>query len=737
MKPFNIILFIATALLFSCCQNSIVIEDFENGIDHWSIEGSAFKSTSEGGGVTGLAGSHYLANLDDDTLSGSATSPSFTIEKKYINALVAGNRSSSYMRAMTSVQLIVDGEVVASTGSISSDQKTFEWVSFDVEDYAGKQATVKINVEPARSYGNNRLPRGVIMVDQIEMSDKKLSNFMANYSTKVEIDNNYIMIPGSTTGSNSSLSVEIDGENILGRAQSVRVATESIDYYIPVNVEKFRGKTALVNLTGVKTTDAVYGAIATAEKSGYPVEETYRPVYHFAPEFGWTNDPNGMVRTPNGEWHLSFQYNPYGTTHGNMHWGLSVSKDLIHWEDKPAVIAPDELGSIFSGSAVLDKDNTANFGKDAIVGIYTSAGNGQKQSIAYSLDGGYNFVKYDANPVLVDETQRDFRDPKVSWIGDQWVMALASGQVIRFYGSKNLKEWYFLSDFGTGYGSHDGVWECPDLLRFDYNGKEKWVLLVSINPGGPNGGSITQYFIGDFDGKSFKADKLPYPLWIDSGVDNYAGVTFANTGDRNVFMGWMSNWVYSGQTPTTSFRNSMTIARDLFLKSNGQHTILASMPSPEIYAARFSEKKVNDSAVVKDFEVSPILDSNTGAYEINATVTPDAKKSFDFILSNSKGEKMVFTFDLVNNKLILDRSQSGQISFSPSFAAKPIVVDLIPRKEYKLQLFVDKMSTELFINDGDMVFTNSAFPTEPYNAFKVNAKDCQVNVRDITIYELK
>ena len=721
---------------FISCGHSSVIEDFENGIGNWTEEGEAFKVSSGDKNVTGYSGNSFLTVDEDESLSGSITSVPFTIKGKFINMLLAGPKGSGFGRG-AAASLIVDGNAVRTSSPIGDDPKKFEWVSWDVEEFGGKEASIKVEVPPARSFAGRTLPRGSIMVDRIEQGPKRLSSFYDEYSLTLKADGKYLLIPASDKGTNSRLSVEVDGENILGNAQSIRAATSEIGYYIPVNIGKYSGKPVTVKLTGIKTSDAVYGNIKTSDETPNSPTEQYRPLVHFSPSFGWTNDPNGMVYV-DGKWHLSLQYNPYGTTHGNMHWGLSVSDDLIHWTDKDPVIAPDELGSIFSGSAVVDHDNTAGFGKDAVVAIYTSAGAGQRQSIAYSTDGGYTFTKYSGNPVLSDPDQRDFRDPKVNRIGDQWVMALACGQVIRFYGSKDLKEWTFLSDFGTGLGSHDGVWECPDLLKFNYQGKDKWVLFVSINPGSPHGGSITQYFIGDFDGKRFKADNLPYPLWVDSGADNYAGVTYADApGGRTVFMGWMSNRAYTGSTPTTFFRNSMTLPRDLSLKSDGRHLILASVPSPEVDAARSGGRDVDGVSSSKSMDISEILPSNKGAYEIDFTIVPEGKGNISFSLSNGKGETAIWELDPAGGKISFDRSRSGITDFSPSFAAKPVTTALPTRKEYKCRLFVDRLSTELFVNDGDFVFTNCVFPTEVYNTFGVKSADSQFSVKDIKIYELK
>ena len=345
---------------------------------------------------------------------------------------------------------------------------------------------------------------------------------MKESTREMTVSARYMLVPAADNGSMARLTLTLDGKSLLGEPQTIRLASaESATYWIPIDMADKMGKQVTVTITGGEA-----DGVRFADSIPMEYDEQYRPKYHFTPYFGWTNDPNGMVYH-DGEWHLAFQSNPYGTTHSNMHWGNAVSKDLMHWENLPLIVAPDSLGAIFSGSSVVDANNTAGFGKDAIVAIYPSAGRMQRQSIAWSNDRGRTFTKYEGNPVLADPAHRDYRDPKVAWIDDKWVMSLATGEVITFYGSKDLKNWEKLSEFGRGIGSHAAVWECPDLLRMEYNGEEKWVLLVSINPGGPNGGSVTQYFIGDFDGKEFHADPLPYPLWIDWGVDNYAGVPLA------------------------------------------------------------------------------------------------------------------------------------------------------------------------------------------------------------------
>ena len=311
--------------------------------------------------------------------------------------------------------------------------------------------------------------------------------------------------------------------------------------------------------------------------------EQYRPQVHFTPAKNWINDPNGMVYA-DGTYHLFYQYNPQGNSWGNMSWGHATSTDLIHWTEKDVALTRDELGAIFSGSAVIDKNNTAGFGANAMIAIYTSAGDDgkQQQSIAYSTDGGKNFTRYSGNPVIKNDDD-NLRDPKVFWHeqSKQWVMALAKGwkMGVELYGSTDLKNWRHLSTFFVPLTGRPSLqWECPDLLQFG----DKWVLLVSVNPGGPITGSGTMYFVGQFDGTTFTADDLSYPLWLDYGMDNYAGVTWSNMGDRKVMIGWMNNWSYAGDVPCSPWRSAMTLPRELKLIEYDGKPLLANTVVSEI-----------------------------------------------------------------------------------------------------------------------------------------------------------
>ena len=554
-----------------------------------------------------------------------------------------------------------------------------------------------------------------------------------------QIQSSYILIPVEENAPEVKIQILTTGQNEIP-PYDVHLAVNHIDYWVPLEVKKWIGRKLTLSFIGVKETFLGITKIKQSDKLVFDYNETYRPQFHFSPEHGWMNDPNGMVYL-DGEYHLFYQYNPYGSMWGNMHWGHAVSTDMVSWTYLPVAIAPDSLGTIFSGSAVVDANNTAGFGKNAIVAIFTSNGKTQRQSIAYSTDKGRTFTKCPGNPVLPNPGISDFRDPKVSWneVSKQWVMTLATKQTVSFFGSPNLKEWTKLSEFGDGIGAHTGVWECPDLFPLTYQGKTKWVLTVSINPGGPNGGSATQYFIGSFDGTHFKADALPYPLWIDYGRDNYAGVTWGNIpkkDGRRLFLGWMSNWDYATSVPTLNFRSANTVPRELTLKSNGEHLILNSFPVKEMNSLRSDTRKIPTQVVEKELSIAEILPKNNGTYEIEMTLKPENSTSFGFKLKNSKNEELKFMFDLKNKKLSIDRANSGRIDFKSNFkdgTSAPLVL----KESYNIRLLVDKASAEIFINDGEIAMTSLFFPTEIMNSLNFFATEGKLNAENITIYNIK
>lgn len=727
-------LFLILGTISACTSKDIPIADFESGtFDGWIVEGDAFGTTPATGAlnsqmeVSGFEGT-YLANSyhSGDNTVGTITSREFTIQRNYINFLIGGGKHDG-----TYMELVVDGESIVKSRPVT-ESETLQWQTWDIKDHKGKKAIIKIVDNQHGGWGH-------ILADEISQSNTKRSLFLMNHTIEFNITGNYILIPVEDNDPESVVQLSVDGKE-TGEPMYIRVSQTNIDYWIPIDVSKYKGRKVALTFEHVKTTDIGFAQIKQSDSFVFEYDETYRPTYHFSANHGWINDPNGMVYH-NGEYHLFYQYNPYGSRWANMHWGHAVSQDMVSWKHLPFALAPDSLGAIFSGSAVIDKENTAGFGKDALVAIYTSAGRTQTQSIAYSSDNGRTFTKFEANPVLSDLKYPDFRDPKVFWHtnSNQWVMVLATGQTISFYGSKNLKEWNRLSEFGEGIGAHSGVWECPDLFPFTYDGQTKWVLFVSINPGGPNGGSATQYFIGNFDGKTFTPDLLPYPLWLDYGRDNYAGVTWSNipeTDGRRLFIGWMNNWDYANNIPPVNFKGAMTLPRELRLAHNGKHLIVANPPVKEVNTLRGNPKRIEPFTMDKSHTINNLTEGGTAVFEIEMDIETGNASAFNFVLGNEKDERVVFSFDLERGLFHVDRSKSGIIDFSGNFAARTSEAPLPRKKNFNIRLFVDKSSTECFINNGDLVQTNSVFPTTPYNSLSFESKG-KITVSNMNVYPIR
>lgn len=481
-------------------------------------------------------------------------------------------------------------------------------------------------------------------------------------------------------------------------------------------------------------------------------KEKHRPQFHFSPEEKWMNDPNGMVFF-NDEYHLFYQYHPFGTTWGPMHWGHAVSKDLIHWEHLPIALYPDEHGTIFSGSAVVDWNNTTGFFEDGpgLVAIFTSADNypesdrpRQRQSLAYSKDNGRTWVTYEGNPVLSDVNITDYRDPKVFWHNEtnKWVMVLATGQWVTIYTSQNLKNWEFASEFGKQAGSHDGVWECPDLFRLPVNGDEtnqKWVMFVSIgdNPQFKEG-SRTQYFIGEFDGTTFVNDNPDETvLWLDYGRDNYAGVSWSDIpaeDGRRIYIGWMSNWRYANQVPTEEWRSAMTLPRELSLTSSESGVRILQKVVSEIDSIR------NGSEVYQELTIESnqpaLFNLFSPLNEMNIEFEEQTSNSFGFVFQNSDDEKVVIRYDVEKELLSIDRTNAGDNRFSESFPTVQEASVKMENNRIKLQIFLDASSIEVLANDGKVVFTSLIFPNQPYEQMVLFSEEGYTKVSSLTVTEL-
>lgn len=554
----------------------------------------------------------------------------------------------------------------------------------------------------------------------------------------VRLDANakYLLLPVEEASQESKLYMIIDNDVV--KTLNVRLAVNKVDYFVPVDLSAYADKNISFNFQLTPSTAICWNEMKLSDTFDTTNREKFRPVYHFTPAYGWMNDPNGMVYK-DGEYHLFYQYNPYGSMWGNMHWGHAISKDLVSWEHQPVAISPDALGTIFSGSCVVDTDNTAGFGAGAIIAFYTSASDRQVQSMAYSLDNGRTFQKYDRNPILTS-TDRDFRDPKVFWHADtkKWIMILAVGQEMQIYSSPNLKEWAYESSFGEGHGVHAGVWECPDLFELPVRGTElkKWVLLCNINPGGPFGGSATQYFVGTFDGKTFTNESPNLTKWMDYGKDHYATVTWSNAPkDRKIAIAWMSNWDYANNVPTMQYRSANSVPRDLELFTRNGQTYLSSLPSPEMLKLRGKAQKKGSFKVDRSHEINQLLANNNGTYELEIKFKNNNADVMSLQLFNSKGEEVELYYNLLDNRFTMDRRNSGQTSFSKTFASATIA-PISAQKEYTLRLLIDRSSIEAFDGNGEFVMTNLVFPEEPYNRISFNAKGGSFTVTSFTVYDL-
>ena len=513
----------------------------------------------------------------------------------------------------------------------------------------------------------------------------------------------YLWLPIQESAPEGKVQLIVGG--MLQTEQNVRMAREKTDYYVALDLLPYQGNKALrVCVQNVPAGSVCFKNLKQNDNVDFAlIEEKYRPLYHHTPKRGWMNDPNGMFYK-DGVWHLFYQYNPYGSMWGNMHWGHSSSTDLVHWKDEGVALAPDAWGTMFSGSCVTDNGN--------IVAMYTTSrptpfgGDVQAQCIAFSKDNGKTFRKYEGNPVLTAE-EKDFRDPRPFWNEDikAWNLILAVGQEMRIYSSPDLKEWKYESSFGKEYGCHGGVWECPDL--FPIGQPKKWVLICNINPGGPFGGSATQYFVGQFDGHKFTCEHQD-TRWMDYGKDHYATVSFCNAPDnRRTVMAWMSNWQYANQVPTMQFRSANSVPRDLGMFEYKGEFYVSVVPSKEMLSLRGDKAK-----------------QPTEACEI----VVDVKKQAEIVLSNAKGEQIIMRYDAAKQTFSMDRTRSGDVSFSADF---PCVTEAPTYGTVKqLRIFIDRCSVEAFDAEGKMAMTNLVFPTEPYNNIKVTGGKA-------TIYEVK
>jgi len=497
---------------------------------------------------------------------------------------------------------------------------------------------------------------------------------------------------------------------------------------------------------------------------GIAPDEPHRPRIHFTPSSGWMNDPNGLV-FDHGVYHLFYQYYPASTVWGPMHWGHATSRDLVHWQDQAIALYPQGSDYVFSGSAVVDADNSAGFGRGALVALFTNhdwsrdAARGEdseSQHLAYSVDGGLSFTRYAGNPVMPNPGGvKDIRDPKLFWHAPShaWIAALAVGDHMELWRSADLRRWTQLSEFGREFGSHAGVWECPDLFPLpllDADGKPtgetRWVLLQNIAVGAPNGGSGTQYFVGNFDGRAFTLDpdfagavRDGHALWLDAGRDNYAGVTWGGLPhDERVMIGWMSDWDYALKVPTGAWRGAMTLPTRLTLRRTPQGLRLFSWPvkSVEMLRQRGAHLRPQDIAGALDLVKATQIAPSVSDMEFEFTRPDTGQVGVE--LANARGERLRIGFDATRNAFFVDRRQAGDAGFSDKFAPG---IDWAARVSdqatVRLRVVFDVASAELFADGGAVRMTETFFPSADFDRARLFAEGGPLQLRAGTVYALR
>lgn len=574
-------------------------------------------------------------------------------------------------------------------------------------------------------------------------------------NTLVRIDStaNFLLLPVQESSDDARINLLVDGK--IAETIYVRLARSKTDYTVPFDLTPYKGKKLLLDIVTPQGRSSVREAKEDACWEGMRLSDSfdssdretkYRPAYHHTPLYGWMNDPNGMFYK-DGVWHLYYQHNPYGSKWQNMTWGHATSTDLVNWKHEPEAIRPDALGSIFSGSCVVDADGTAGYGKEAVIALYTSASTSQMQSLAASRDNGLTFTKDTGNPVLVLESEA--RDPNMfrNAATGEWNLVLAHplDHEMLFYTSPDLKTWTLQSAFGKGEACQEGVWECPDLFELPVGdtGEKKWMLICNINPGGPFGGSAIQYFTGSWDGKKFTADtdasgKIP-TKWLDYGKDNYALVSWSGApDDRRTAIGWMNNWQYAADVPTMQYRSANTLPREigLFRTDDGQ-VYASSLPSPELLALRdrlvLSKPNVSLGKAGKTFSLPA---ENDGICEILADIDAASCDSVMITFANSIGDKVEMVYNRKDHTLSFDRRKSGVVDFSENFPAVTVAPTFEKDGKLPLRIFIDRSSFECFGNDGRSVMTNIVFPNSPYSTMKVEAAGGKGKIKNLKIYSL-
>ncbi len=672
------ILLVALAAVNLRAAEDIVFADFEGeNYGAWTAAGTAFGSGPAKGtlpgqmAVEGFAGKGLVNSFKDgDKSTGKLTSPEFKIERKFISFLIGGGG----FEGKTCMNLLVEGKAARTATGPNTEpggSERLEGSGWDVSDLAGKTARLAIVDGATGGWGH-------INIDQIVFTDTKppmVSKIRSNIKREIAVNQRWLNFPVKNGGKKRVVTIHVDGK--VERRFDIELADSAADWMAPLDVSAWKGKTLTVGVNQLPEDSKALESIAQSNE--YPAEalyeETLRPQFHFSAKRGWLNDPNGLAFA-NGEYHLFFQHNPYGWGWGNMHWGHATSTDLVHWKEHGEALYPDELGPMFSGSAVVDEKNTSGFGRDGkapIVLIYTAAGNPSVQCIAHSVDGR-TFTKFSGNPVLKQITPGN-RDPKVFWHEptQKWVMALYVGvgkkgekneHTIQFFTSPNLKEWTHASTI-------DGFFECPDIFELPLDGdaaKKKWVLTAASS----------DYMIGAFDGQKFTPETGK--LKGNFGRGFYAAQTFDHEPKgRRIQIGWLQ-----APSPGMPFNQCMSLPMELTLRTTAEGPRLARAPVEELKQLRGKkegfELKVETEGEIEKFLNEGMLLQRAELMEANVEVAIAGGKEVRLELRG-----VPISYDMAKQELEVDKQRAH-----------------VPLRDNKLHFsfFLDRTTFELFANEG-------------------------------------
>lgn len=699
------------AVLKAAAADDLLLADFESdSYGSWQVTGDAFGPGPARGTLPGqmhVEGFHgdRLVNsfFHGDGTTGTLTSPEFRIERKYIAFLIGGGRNPDQL----ALQLVVDGKVVRSaTGpnDAAGGSEALVPESWDVSKFAGRSAMLRIIDHATAGWGH-------INVDHIVQTDAKPKGFVTDVERQFTATNRYLHIPIRNGAPKRVVTLLVDGQPVV--RNDIELADGLPDWWAPMEVSAWLGRSLTVCVDKLPE-DSV--ALSSMEQSDVLKDaenlygESLRGQFHFSPRRGWNNDPNGCVFY-NSEYHLFFQHNPYGWGWGNMHWGHAVSRDLVHWEELGDKLLPDEMGPMFSGSAVVDWKNTSGFGKNGsppLVLFYTAAGTPTVQGLAYSNDGR-TFTKYDGNPV-VPEVTRGNRDPKVIWHepSQQWVMVLyvekpKDRHTVHFFTSPNLREWTLASVTQGDPAGQRFLFECPDFFELPVDGNEaqkRWVLL----------GADSQYATGTFDGTRFHAEQTHVPGHRGKGF--YAAQSFSDVPDgRRILIGW-----WQTETRGMPFNQSMTVPLELNLISTPDGPRMTFTPVKELESLRVKSHRIEPD-VLTFGAVNPLDGIRAELVEVRVEFEPGDAKAVVFNIRD-----IMVEYDAAKQEL--------------SVAGHPAPAPLRGGKQ-RLIIYCDRTGAEVFASDG-LCYVPMPYNTNPQNQrLFFETRGGAARVTSLEVHELK